>query len=79
MSVIVVIPIKSRRAEVKAETATGTSCRLCARFSAVTTNSSMVLVDAAWVAVLPVWACAVEASAAASIALDAMRACFHCI
>ncbi len=48
----VVIPIRSRRSEVKAETATGTSCRLCARFSAVTTSSSMVLLAAAVAPVL---------------------------
>ena len=55
MSWIVLMPIRSRFSEVKAEMATGTSCRLCARFSAVTTSSSMVLLAAAAVAGL-VWA-----------------------
>ena len=44
MSWTVLIPTRSRFSDVKAEMATGTSCRLCSRFSAVTTSSSMVLV-----------------------------------
>ena len=37
------MPTMSRLAEVKAETATGTSCSDCSRFSAVTTSSSISL------------------------------------
>jgi len=47
MSWIELMPRRSRFAEVKAEMATGMSCRLCSRFSAVTTSSSMVLLAAA--------------------------------
>ncbi len=37
------MPTRSRSFEVKAEIATGTSCRFCSRFSAVTTSSSIVV------------------------------------
>src|SRR5690348_5850654 len=40
------MPITSRWAPVKTETATGTFCRLCSRFSAVTTIS--VTLEAPW-------------------------------
>ena len=39
------MPIRSRVSLVKAETATGTSCRLSLRFCAVTTISSRTLVE----------------------------------
>jgi hypothetical protein len=70
MSWMVWMPMTSRVLSVNAEMATGTSCRFCSRFSAVTTSSSMVLVDAARVWA---WASVAAPRAAASKALVAMR------
>src|SRR5947207_8327390 len=81
MSWIVLIPTRSRRSDEKAEMATGTSCRLCSRFSAVTTSSSMVLVDAAAAAVVAWRDCAwadVTRAVARTSAPDARRRALVC-
>ena len=78
MSKIDAIPSLSRFSAVKTEIATGTSWRLCSRFSAVTTSSSRVLA-AATVALSRVWAKAGGPRPAASIAPDNKSDLFHCI
>ena len=60
---IVRIPTMSRVSSVKADTATGTSCRLSSRFCAVTTNSSIIFEPA-------VCADALVPATHATIALD---------
>src|SRR4051812_42776326 len=79
MSWIDLIPRMSRRSDVNAEMATGTSCKLWLRFSAVTTSSSMVLDDAATAAGL-VWACAPTAAkaVASTSALEAKKRTLVC-
>jgi len=65
MSWTVLMPTRSRFSAVNAEIATGTSCRLASRFSAVTTSSSIVLTVWAWAAA--------PASETASSVLDASK------
>ena len=67
-----VMPTMSRFSEVKADTATGTSCSDCSRFSAVTTSSSRVAPSStAWA--MAGWATAAKASAETPAARNARR------